>query len=91
MALDARTTAVAVLDLSARCHDPNEVCSKLLEAAEKFLERARALRLPIIFTVSASARGTPIGEVAHPLKRRETEPVIYPDAFDMIHFDHGSR
>jgi len=29
--LDALTTAVVVLDLSARCHDPKEVCSQLLQ------------------------------------------------------------
>ena len=27
-------------------------------------------------------RGTPLGEAAAPLKRRDTEPVLYPDAFD---------
>jgi nicotinamidase-related amidase len=48
----------------------------------EFLEKARAAGVPIIYTVSASAKGKPIGELAVPLKRKEGEPVIYPDGFD---------
>ena len=80
--LDTRSTAVVVLDMSTRCHDPKECCSKLLEPLGEFLERARSFDVPIIFTVSASARGTVMAEVAPTLKRRAIEPVIYPDAFD---------
>ena len=75
-------TGIVVLDLSARCQDPKEVCWKLMKPLAKFLERARARRVPIIYTVSAHTRGTPMQEVAAPLKRRDTEPVIYPDSFD---------
>src|SRR5262252_9661630 len=74
--------AIAVLDLSARCHDPKEVCSKLMKPLGNFLERARARAVPIIYTISAHTRGTPMQEVALPLRRRDSEPVIYPDAFD---------
>ncbi len=80
--LESRSTAVLVLDLNARCHDPKQVCSKLMPALGDFLEKARASAVPIVYTVSAAARGTPLGEVATPLKRREGEPVLYPDAFD---------
>jgi nicotinamidase-related amidase len=82
VSLDRQSTAVVVLDMSARCHDPKDICSKLLQPLGEFLERARNFGIPIIFTVSASAKGTPLGEVAAALKRRATEPVIYPDAFD---------
>lgn len=82
ISLDRRSTAVVVLDMSTRCHDPKDVCSKLLQPLGEFLERARNFGIPIIFTVSASAKGTPLAEVATALKRRATEPVIYPDAFD---------
>lgn len=75
-------TAIVVLDLSARCQDPKEVCWKLMKPLAKFLERARPRGLPIIYTVSAHTRGTRMQEVAAPLKRRDTEPVIYPDSFD---------
>ena len=80
--LETKSTAVLVLDLNARCHDANQVCSKLMPAVGDFLEKARASAVPIIYTVSASAKGTPLGEVASPLKRKEGEPVIYPDGFD---------
>ena len=83
--VETKTTAILVLDLSARCHDQKEICSKLMPAVGEFLERARAAALPIIYTVSARAKGTPLGEVATPLKRRENEPVLYPDAFDKFH------
>ena len=75
-------TAIVVLDLSARCQDPKEVCSKLMKPLGNFLERARARRLPIIYTISAHTRGTPMQEVASPLRRRDSEPVLYPDSFD---------
>jgi nicotinamidase-related amidase len=32
--------------------------------------------------VSATVKGKPLGELAAPLKRKESELVIYPDAFD---------
>ena len=75
-------TAIVVLDLSARCQDPKEVCWKLMKPLGHFLERARGRGVPIIYTVSAHTRGTPMQEVALPLRRRDTEPVIYPDSFD---------
>jgi nicotinamidase-related amidase len=75
-------TGIVVLDLSARCQNPKEVCWKLMKPLAKFLERARARGVPIIYTVSAHTRGTPMQEVALPLKRRDTEPVLYPDSFD---------
>jgi nicotinamidase-related amidase len=75
-------TAIVVLDLSARCQDPKEVCSKLMKPLGNFLERARARCVPIIYTISAHTRGTPMQEVALPLKRRDSEPVLYPDSFD---------
>jgi nicotinamidase-related amidase len=82
LTLESKTTAILVLDLSTRCQDPKEVCFQLMEPLGKFLERARQSSVPILFTISAAAKETPLGEVAEPLKRRETEPVLYPDAFD---------
>jgi nicotinamidase-related amidase len=82
ISLDIESTAVIVLDMSTRCHDPKECCSKLLEPIGEFLERVRTSGVPIIFTVSASAKGTASAEVAPALHRRAGEPVIYPDAFD---------
>jgi nicotinamidase-related amidase len=78
----SRTAAVLVLDMSARCEDPELACHALLPGLAGFLEKARAARVPVIFSVSASQRGTPMERVAGPLQRREDEPVIYPDGFD---------
>lgn len=82
LTLDSKTTAVLVLDLHARCHDPKEICSKLTPTVGEFLEKVRASSVPIFYTVSLSAKGTPAGEISAPLKRRETEPIVYPDHND---------
>lgn len=82
--LDSKASAVLVLDLSTRCHDPKESCFKLMTPLSGFLSRARQSSVPIFYTVSAAAKGTPLGEIAAPLGRRESEPVLYPDAFDKL-------
>ena len=64
--LDAAKTAVVVLDLNARCHDPEEVCSQLMEPLGGFLERVREASVPVVFTVSLQFKGTTMGEVAAP-------------------------
>ena len=80
--LDSKATVIAVLDLSVRCENPDEVCSKLMQPLGVFLERARRAAVPIVYTISAAAKGTPLGEAAGPLRRRPSEPILYPDAFD---------
>jgi nicotinamidase-related amidase len=82
LTLDRKTTAILVLDLNARCEDPKQVCSKITAPVGDFLEKARAATIPIIYTVSLSAKGKPIGELAAPLKQKEGEPIIYPEGFD---------
>ncbi len=82
LTLDAKSTAVLVLDLSTRCHDPKLVCAKLMPLLPEFLDKARAASVPIIYSISSAAKGTPLGDVASPLKRKENEAVIYPDGFD---------
>ena len=82
LTLDSKSTAVLVLDLNARCNDPKQVCSKITAPLGDFLDQARAAGVPIIYTVSATARGKPIGELAAALRRKESETVIYPDGFD---------
>jgi nicotinamidase-related amidase len=82
LTLDSKTTAILVLDMNARCDDPKQVCSKIAAPLGDFLDKARAAGVPIIYTVSASAKGKPLGELAVPLKKKEGEVVIYPDAFD---------
>src|SRR3989454_4423874 len=80
--LESKPTGILVLDLINRCNDPKEVCFQLMEPLGEFLERARRSSVSILYTISAAAKETPLGEVAKPLKRRDAEPVLYPDAFD---------
>lgn len=80
--VDVYQTAVLVLDGSRRWGDPAQPCNRLIPAIPKFLDRARAAGLPIIYTVSFRNKGTPEGQVYTGLNRRPNEPVIYPDGFD---------
>jgi nicotinamidase-related amidase len=81
--VDPRTTALVIVDLSTRCDDVRQICSELVPViAADLLPRARASNVFIIYTVSLSARGTPLGEVASGLGWREGETVIFPDGTD---------
>src|SRR5215467_8040589 len=82
LTLDSKTTAILVLDMNARCDDPKQVCSKIAAPLGEFLDRARAAGVPIIYTVSATVKGKPLGELATALKKKDGEIIIYPDAFD---------
>jgi nicotinamidase-related amidase len=85
VALEAKTTAILVLDLNKRCDDPKQRCSQLMPGVGGFLEKARASSIPIFYSVSDSAKGKPLGEIATALKHRQEETVIYPAAFDKFH------
>jgi hypothetical protein len=58
VSLDRQSTAVVVLDMSTRCHDPKDICSKLLQPLGEFLEPSPKFRHLTIFTVSASVVGS---------------------------------
>lgn len=72
IALDRMATAVIVLDLSTRCDDPGAPCAELLPEVGKFLERARAAGVSIVFSVSLRDRGTELGVVASTLAPRRS-------------------
>lgn len=80
--LDGKTTAILVLDLHSRCEDPKEICAKLMPGLGEFLEKVRPSGVFIVYTVSSEQKGKPTAEIAAPLKRRASEPVIYPQGFD---------
>src|SRR5438876_754849 len=82
VAVDPKTTAILVLDTSARCDNPSEVCSKLVPVLKPFLDKARARQVFILHTVSSSAKGTPLGAVSKVLDAKPDEPVLFPDGFD---------
>lgn len=75
-------SALLVLDGSQRWGNPNLACHKLGPGIKAFLDRAREVGLPIIYTISARQKGKPEGQVYSLLNRRPSEPVIFPDGFD---------
>jgi nicotinamidase-related amidase len=77
--IEATTTAVLVLDLTAGPHEPDATRAKLLAELGVFLERARSSGVPIIFTGTVRELGAPAEPV---LKRRDGEPLLYPDGYD---------
>jgi len=80
--LAADKTAVLVLDGSRRWGNPDLPCHQLVPGMKRFLQKARDVGLPIVYTVSYQKKGTPEGEVYAGLEKRPAEPVIYPDGFD---------
>ncbi len=83
--LDSNTTALLVLDLNARCNDPQQVCHELIPGVGAFLGRARAAGVPVVYTISLSARGTELDGPAQGLEAAPGDIIIYPDGFDKFH------
>jgi nicotinamidase-related amidase len=65
--------------------DPEQVCTRLIPGVGSFLDRAREAGVPIAFTNSLNVRSTPDGEIAPGLRRRDDEPVLFPDHYDKFH------
>jgi nicotinamidase-related amidase len=82
LTIAVKKSALLVLDGSQRWGNPELACHKLGPGMKKFLDRAREVGLPIIYSISARQKGKPEGEVYSVLERRPSEPVIYPDGFD---------
>ncbi|HTM08104.1 MAG TPA: isochorismatase family protein [Verrucomicrobiae bacterium] len=85
VAVDAKTTALLVLDLNARCENPEERCHKLVEPVAKFLGRARDRRIFIVYTASDRYKGTAEERMPRAFDQRKDEPVIFPPAFDKFY------
>jgi nicotinamidase-related amidase len=80
--LDRSSTAIAVLDLTAKCDDPKQACSLIIPGVGTMLDRARAADVPVIMTGTILEKGIPSGRAAAGLSRRESEPFLFPDGFD---------
>jgi len=78
----ADKTALIVLDLTEECANPNHPSHKLVPGMSKFLDRARAAGLPIVFVIMLSRKGKPEGQVYSGFNRRPSEAVLFPDGFD---------
>jgi len=83
--VDAKATALLVLDLNARCEDPKEHCHKLIEPVAKFLARAREAKLLIGYTAADHYQGTALERMPHEFKQQDDEPVMFPAAFDKFY------
>ena len=80
--LEARGTAVVVLDLNTKADTASQPSQPLIRPARAFLDKARAASVPVVFTVVVWEKDTPDGAVAEALARREREPVFYPNGYD---------
>ncbi|HEY2987865.1 MAG TPA: isochorismatase family protein [Candidatus Binatia bacterium] len=83
--VDPKTTALLVLDLNARCENPEERCHKLIEPVAKFLPRARQAGILIVYTASDRYQGTAEARMPHAFKQQKDEPVLFPPAFDKFY------
>lgn len=83
--LDAAATAIIALDLQDKACAPTHVGHAVLAAAPQFFERARAAGVHVVFVVPAWDKGSSEDHIAQPLRRRESEPIIYPHAYDKFH------
>ncbi len=75
-------TVVLVLDLTENCADPNYPSHKLVPGMSEFLDRARAVGMLVIFSVSFHLKGQPAGRICPDFKKRPSEAVLFPDGFD---------
>ncbi len=82
--LEAKKTALLVLDQNEQARDPKLFPSahKLIPALTKLLAKARGKGVYVIFTYSLNLKGTPDGKIYSGYNRKESEPVLTPDAFD---------
>jgi nicotinamidase-related amidase len=85
VAVEAKTTALLVLDLNCRCEDPKERCYQLIEPVGKFLDRARQANMFILYTAADRYKGTPEARMPAAFKQRADEPTIFPPAFDKFY------
>jgi nicotinamidase-related amidase len=83
--VDAKTTALLVLDLNCRCEDPKEPCYKLINPVAKFLDRARQANMFIMYTAADRYKDTPDARMPVAFKQRADEPTIFPPAFDKFY------
>ena len=80
--LDAKATALLVLDLSELCADPNEACHKLVPGMTRFLAKARDAGVFTAFTVVAGFEGKPMGKVFSGFNQQPSEPVFAPAGYN---------
>ena len=81
--LDPLATALLVLDLTGRCDDPNQPCSRIASRLLSVLPTFRDAGALVVYTIPLEAVGTSQGEVwsgFRPLS--ENEVILFPDTLD---------
>ena len=80
--LNSGKTALLVLEMSEYNKDPKYFCAPLVPGINRLLEKARAVGIPICYTVPKLWEGKPYGAVYSGFNRRPNEPVFLPPGFD---------
>ncbi len=82
LVLDAGSSAVVVLDLNTKAEEASQPAQPLIGPARRFLDKARAASVPVVYTVVVWEKDTPNGAAATALARRSEEPILYPNGYD---------
>ena len=85
--LDPSMTAFLVLDLGVVTEDPAHDYNSVVGPVAAFLSQAREAGVAVIYTVQTHFKDSDKAAVATVFKRRDHEPVIYPDTFDKFYGD----
>ncbi len=80
--VDVNKTALLVLDLNETIVQPDRPTHKLVPGITKFLDRARAAGMLIIFTISFSRKVKPNGKEYSGFNKRPSEIVFFPNGFN---------
>ena len=80
--INAKRSALLVLELSQYLEDPEYFAAPLAPGINKLLERARAAGVLIVFTLPLVWKGEPHGQVYSGFKRRACEPLFFLTGFD---------
>lgn len=59
VAVDAKTTALLVLDINTAVCQPNPACMRTVPAIASLLNKARAAKVPVIYSTTVSPSGPP--------------------------------
>jgi len=81
LSLDPKTTALLVLDLTARCDDPRHPCHDLVDPVAGLLKRVREAEAFVVFTGIHVQKGRPEGLVYPGFNARPDEPLLYPKGY----------
>lgn len=80
--INAKRSALLVLELSQFLEDPEYFAAPLVPGVTKLLERARLAGILIVFTIPGPWKEKPHGQVYSGFERKPSEPIFFPYTFD---------